>query len=74
MGRLRNAVRGKRDITNLGAWDSGFQEYTLGRSGLAPVRVPTSGYFVPAGYILAGETIRDRTLIDPRDEVDSSVF
>jgi phosphate-selective porin OprO/OprP len=49
----------------LGAWDSGFQDYAMGSSGPPPVRVPTSGYFVQAGYILTGETIRDRTLIDP---------
>jgi hypothetical protein len=27
--------------------------------------VPTSGYLVQAGYILTGETICGRTLIDP---------
>ena len=52
-------------LSLLGAWDSGFQDYALGRSGPAPIRVPTGGYFVQAGYILTGETIRDRTLIDP---------
>ena len=29
------------------------------------MKVATSGYFVQAGYIVTGETIRDRTLIDP---------
>jgi phosphate-selective porin OprO/OprP len=52
-------------LSLLGAWDSGFQHYAQGSSGPPPVRVPTSGYFVQAGYILTGETIRDRTLIDP---------
>ncbi len=52
-------------LSLLGAWDSGFQDYALGSSGPAPIRVPTGGYFVQAGYILTGETIRDRTLIDP---------
>ena len=52
-------------LSLLGAWDSGFQDYAVGRSGPAPTRVPTGGYFVQAGYILTGETIRDRTLIDP---------
>ncbi len=52
-------------LSLLGAWDSGFQDYALGSSGPAPIRVPIGGYFVQAGYILTGETIRDRTLIDP---------
>ena len=34
-------------------------------TGPPPNRVPTSGYFVQAGYILTGETIRGRPLIDP---------
>ncbi len=57
-------------VSLLGAWDSGFQDYALGSSGPAPIRVPTSGYFVQAGYILTGETIRDRTLIDPLKPFD----
>jgi phosphate-selective porin OprO and OprP len=57
-------------LSLLGAWDSGFQDYALGRSGPAPIRVPTGGYFVQAGYILTGETIRDRTLIDPLSPFD----
>jgi phosphate-selective porin OprO/OprP len=52
-------------LSLLGAWDSGFQDYAVGTSGPKPVRVPTAGYFVQAGYIVTGETIRDRTLIDP---------
>ena len=57
-------------LSLLGAWDSGFQDYAIGRSGPPPIRVPTSGYFVQAGYILTGETIRDRTLIDPLSRFD----
>jgi phosphate-selective porin OprO/OprP len=52
-------------LSLLGAWDSGFQDYAVGTSGPNPVRVPTNGFFVQAGYIVTGETIRDRTLIDP---------
>jgi phosphate-selective porin OprO and OprP len=59
-------------LSLLGAWDSGFQDYALGSSGPAPIRVPTGGYFVQAGYILTGETIRDRTLIDPLKPFDLS--
>jgi phosphate-selective porin OprO/OprP len=52
-------------LSLLGAWGSGFQDYAFGTSGSAPVRVPISGYQVTAAYILTGETIRDRTLVDP---------
>ncbi len=57
-------------LSLMGAWDSGFQDYAQGSSGPPPIRVPTSGYFVQAGYILTGETIRDRTLIDPLSPFD----
>jgi phosphate-selective porin OprO/OprP len=57
-------------LSLIGAWDSGFQDYAVGASGPAPIRVPTGGYFVQAGYILTGETIRDRTLIDPLSPFD----
>ncbi len=59
-----------KGLSLLGAWDSGFQDYAIGRSGPPPIRVPTSGYFVQAGYILTGETLRDRTLIDPLRPLD----
>jgi phosphate-selective porin OprO and OprP len=42
----------------------------LGGSGPEPIRVAIDGYFVQAGYILTGETIRDRTLIDPLNPFD----
>ncbi len=51
-------------LSFLGAWDSGFQDYGFANS-TQPIRVPTSGYSVQAGYILTGETINDRTLLDP---------
>ena len=34
------------------------------------VRVPTSGYFVQAAYLITGETIRERTVIDPINRFD----
>ena len=54
-----------KGLSFLGAWDSGFQDYARGSSGPPPVRVPTGGYFAQFGYILTGETIRDRMLIEP---------
>jgi phosphate-selective porin OprO/OprP len=50
-------------LSLLGAWDSGYQSYALPLA--RPVHVPISGYFIQAGYLLTGETINDRTLIDP---------
>src|SRR5439155_9951284 len=51
-------------LSLLGAWQSGSESYARGAAG-PPVRIPINGWFVQAGYILTGETIRDRTLIDP---------
>ena len=57
-------------LSFLGAWDSGFQDYAHGSSGPPPIRVPTGGYFAQVGYIMTGETIRDRTLIEPLNPFD----
>jgi phosphate-selective porin OprO/OprP len=54
-----------KGLSFLGAWDTGFQDYAKGTAGPPPVRVPTGGYFAQVGYILTGETIRDRMLIEP---------
>lgn len=59
-----------KGLSLLGAWDSGFQDYALGSAGPPPVRVPTGGYFVQGGYILTGETIRDRMLVEPLNPFD----
>jgi phosphate-selective porin OprO/OprP len=46
------------------ALQGGHESYSNGSTG-APVRIPLHGWFVQAGYLLTGETIRDRTLIQP---------
>ena len=48
----------------LGAWQGGYESYALGTTG-SPIRIPIGGWFAQAGYILTGETLRDRTLIEP---------
>ncbi len=48
----------------LAAWQGGHESYALGAAG-PPSRIGIDGWFVQGGYILTGETIRDRTLIDP---------
>ncbi|MDB5350822.1 MAG: phosphate-selective porin [Planctomycetota bacterium] len=53
-----------RGLTLLGAWQGGYESYAQGAAG-APNRIPIGGWYAQAGYILTGETIRDRTLIDP---------
>ncbi|WP_422930446.1 porin [Singulisphaera sp. PoT] len=53
-----------KGLTLLGAWQSGHESYALGGTG-RPTRIPINGWYAQAGYILTGETIRDRTLIDP---------
>ena len=54
-----------KGLSVLGAWDSGFETYQINGSGHLPVKVPVGGYFIQAGYILTGETIRERAMIDP---------
>jgi phosphate-selective porin OprO/OprP len=51
-------------LTLLAAWQSGFESYSKEASG-AGTRIPINGWFVQAGYIVTGETIRDGTLVQP---------
>jgi phosphate-selective porin OprO/OprP len=55
-------------LSLLGAWQSGYESYA--KTAGAEVRVPINGWFVQAGYIITGETIRDRTLIQPLHPFD----
>jgi phosphate-selective porin OprO/OprP len=57
-----------KGLSLLGAWDSGFNSYALTHN--LPVHVPTSGYFVQAAYLITGETLRERTAIDPINRFD----
>lgn len=51
-------------LSLMGAWQGGYESYATGPT--APhVRVPIHGWFVQAGYLITGETIRDRTLVQP---------
>jgi phosphate-selective porin OprO/OprP len=57
-----------KGLSLLGAWDSGFNSYALPQR--PSVRVPTNGYFVQVAYLITGETIRERTVIDPINRFD----
>jgi phosphate-selective porin OprO/OprP len=57
-----------KGLSLLGAWDSGFNSYALPQR--PSVRVPTSGYFVQVAYLITGETLRERTMIDPINRFD----
>jgi phosphate-selective porin OprO/OprP len=57
-----------RGLSLLGAWDSGFNSYALGQN--PSVRLPTSGYFVQVAYLITGETVRERTVVDPISRFD----
>ncbi len=50
-------------LSALAAIEGGHESYAA--TGGPSTRVPIRGWVVQAGYILTGETIRDRTLIDP---------
>jgi phosphate-selective porin OprO/OprP len=45
------------------AIEGGHESYSNGAA--APVHIPIDGWFVQSGYLLTGETIRDRTTIQP---------
>jgi phosphate-selective porin OprO/OprP len=50
------------------ALEGGHESYANGPT--APVHIPLDGWFVQAGYLLTGETIRDRTTIHPLHPFD----
>ncbi|WP_406693676.1 porin [Singulisphaera sp. Ch08] len=51
-------------LSLLAAWQGGHESYAKGANAPSH-RIPIGGMFAQAGYIFTGETIRDRTLIDP---------
>ena len=46
-----------------GGWGSGYDSYAF--TGQRPVRLPVNGFHVTVAYLLTGETMNERTLIDP---------
>jgi phosphate-selective porin OprO/OprP len=54
-----------KGLSVLAAWDSGHNDFSLISPNARPVHLPVSGYFVQAGYLLTGETLDRRRLIDP---------
>ncbi|WP_397570779.1 OprO/OprP family phosphate-selective porin [Schlesneria sp. T3-172] len=50
-------------LTLLGAYEGGSESYATATGSRS--RIPLSGWFAQAGYLITGETIRDRTLVDP---------
>ncbi|HTU16922.1 MAG TPA: porin [Gemmataceae bacterium] len=56
-------------LSLLSAIEGGHESYAA--SGTAPyVHVPINGWFVQGAYIITGETIRDRTLLQPLHPFD----
>jgi phosphate-selective porin OprO/OprP len=51
-------------LSLMGAWQAGYEGYAKTANG-PQTRVPVHGWFVQAGYLVTGETIRDRTLVQP---------
>jgi len=56
-------------LSLLGAWQGGFAGYAKGPNGTS-TRVPIHGWFAQVGYLVTGETLRDRTLVDPLHPFD----
>jgi phosphate-selective porin OprO and OprP len=56
-------------LSLLAAWQGGRETYANGATG-PTTPIPIGGWFAQVGYIVTGETIRDRTLIDPLHPFD----
>jgi phosphate-selective porin OprO/OprP len=54
-----------KGLSVLGAWDSGFNDYSLTTPGAQPVHLPVSGFHIELGYLITGETVQKRGLVDP---------
>jgi phosphate-selective porin OprO and OprP len=54
-----------KGLSVLGAWDSGFNDYSLTSPSAKPVHLPVGGYHIQLGYIITGETLDKRALIEP---------
>jgi phosphate-selective porin OprO/OprP len=54
-----------KGLSVLGAWDSGFNDLALVTPNARPVHLPVSGYHVQLGYIVTGETLEKRALVEP---------
>lgn len=52
-------------LSLLASWDTGIEHYAINGAGHQPVSVPVNGYFVQAAYLITGETIRERAMVDP---------
>jgi phosphate-selective porin OprO/OprP len=58
-----------KSLSLLAEWDSGFVTYAKGNS-TTRTPLPVSGYYVQAGYVLTGETLEKRVVIDPKRPFD----
>jgi phosphate-selective porin OprO/OprP len=59
-----------KGLSFLAAADGGVEHYAINGPGHDPVKVPVSGYFVQASYLITGETIRERAVVDPLKPFD----
>lgn len=50
-------------LSLMAAWEAGYESYA--RPPMRSVPVPLDGFFVEASYFLTGETLSERTVIDP---------
>ena len=59
-----------KSLSLLAAWDSGFSDYSRDGSVARRARIPIDGWHVQAAYLLTGETVTERSLIDPLHPFD----
>jgi phosphate-selective porin OprO/OprP len=54
-----------RHLSLIAEWASGFQDYAHLATAAFRTRIPTSGYYIQAGYFLTGETVSARGVLNP---------
>jgi phosphate-selective porin OprO/OprP len=59
-----------RGLSLIAEWGSGMQDYAPLASAGKRTRLPTSGYYVQAGYFLTGETVQARGQLKPLHNFD----
>ncbi len=59
-----------KQLSVIGEWQSGFQDYALVNSPAARTHLPINGFYVQAGYFLTGENVTARNIVKPNRDFD----
>jgi len=59
-----------QQLSLIGEWQSGSQQYALANNLAQRTRVPVESFYVQAGYFLTGETVSGRNVVNPIKNFD----